>query len=121
MGLEINDLDLFPNLPFPALEPSCFLVLDLIRLSISALFSFTFRHFGTVSSTLEATHTRAFGSALEAAATSFQPLRLARRRRSPLYVLRLQIAAAAASEATTSMAQWIVFWKNSPKYTLFFC
>ena len=119
MGLEINDLDLFPNLPFPALEPSCFLVLDLIRLSISA---FTFRHFGTVSSTLEATHTRAFGSALEAAATSFQPLRLPRRRRrrSPLYVLRLQIAAA-ASEATTSMAQWIVFWKNSPKNTLLFC
>ena len=118
MGLEINDLDLFPNLPFPALEPSCFLVLDLIRLSISA---FTFRHFGTVSSTLEATHTRAFGSALEAAATSFQPLRLPRRhrRRSPLYVLRLQIAA--ASEATTSMAQWIVFWKNSPKNTLLFC
>ena len=105
MGLEINDLDLFPNLPFPALEPSCFLVLDLIRLSISA---FTFRHFGTVSSTLEATHTRAFGSALEAAATTFQPLRLPRRRRrSPLYVLRLSIAA--ASEATTSMAQRIVF------------
>ena len=105
MGLEINDLDLFPNLPFPALEPSCFLVLDLIRLSISA---FTFRHFGTVSSTLEATHTRAFGSALEAAATTFQPLRLPRRRRrSPLYVLRLSIAA--ASEATTSMAQGIVF------------
>ena len=103
MGLEINDLDLFPNLPFPALEPSCFLVLDLIRLSISA---FTFRHFGTVSSTLEATHTRAFGSALEAAATTFQPLRLPRRR-SPLYVLRLHIAA--ASEATTSMTQWIVF------------
>ena len=117
MGLEISDLDLFPNLPFPALEPSCFLVLDLIRLSISA---FTFRHFGTVSSTLEATHTRAFGSALEAAATSFQPLRLPRRRRSPLYVLRLQIAAA-ASEATTSMAQWIVVWKNSPKNTLLFC
>ena len=115
MGLEINDLDLFPNLPFPALEPSCFLVLDLIRLSISA---FTFRHFGTVSSTLEATHTRAFGSALEAAATSFQPLRLPRRR-SPLYVLRLQIAA--ASEATTSMAQRIVFWKNSPKNILLFC
>ena len=117
MGLEINDLDLFPNLPFPALEPSCFLVLDLIRLSISALFSFTFRHFGTVSSTLEATHTRAFGSALEAAATTFQPLRLPRRR-SPLYVLRLHIAA--ASEATTSMTQWIVFWKNSPKNTLLF-
>ena len=115
MGLEINDLDLFPNLPFPALEPSCFLVLDLIRLSISA---FRFRHFGTVSSTLEATHTRAFGSALEAAATTFQPLRLPRRR-SSLYVLRLHIAA--ASEATTSMTQCIVFWKNSPKNTLLFC